>query len=120
VEWIGQPKNIWPEADIIIDTGQRRFIVEYDENSDPGRSLTKYWPILHYASKVPVTLIQIWKRGRAIGLGYAEVVRWIAARLMELYPDFLYEFIERTNEPARLVAKMVAQIIETSRTGSPR
>jgi len=112
IEWKGQPKNMWPEADLLIDTAKRRFIVEYDEDSDPSRSLTKYWPIIHQANKIPLTIIEIWERGSTIGLGYAEVTKWIAARLVELYPGFFYEFIERKDETARLIAKKVAQVID--------
>jgi len=61
IEWLVHPRNMWPEADVVIDIRGRRFIVEYDEDSDPGRSLVKYWPILHQASKTPLTIIEVWK-----------------------------------------------------------
>jgi hypothetical protein len=112
IEWMGQPKNMWPEADLLIDTATRRFIVEYDEDSDPSRSLTKYWPIVHQTNQVPLTVIEVWKRGPTIGRGYAEVTKWMAARLMELYPTFVYEFIERKDETTRIIAKRIARIVE--------
>ena len=116
IEWSGQPRNLWPEADIVIETDERRFIIEYDEDSDPGRSLIKYWPILHLADKPPISIIEIWKRGPTIGLGYAELAKWMAARLMELYPWFVYEFIERREESSRCITKKLIGIVEACST----
>jgi hypothetical protein len=110
---------MWPEADIIIDTAKRRFVIEYDEDSDPSRSLTKYWPIMHQAKTPHITIIEIWKRGSTIGLGYTELAKWVAARLVESYPWFVYEFVERREESARLIAKKVIQIIEACCTELP-
>ena len=120
IEWNGQPRNMWPQADIVIDIAERRFIIEYDEDSDPSRSLTKYWPVIHQANKRSITIIEIWKRGATIGLGYAEVTKWMAARLMELYPQFAYEFIERREESARFLAKKLIQIIEVFSFNAPK
>lgn len=116
IEWRGQPHSFWPESDIIIDSPAGRFIVEYDEDSDPGRSLIKYWPVIQEMKMPPLTLIEIWKGGSTIGQGYAELAKWIGVKLMELYPMFSYNFIERTDETARIIAKEVAQIIEASAT----
>ena len=77
VEWIGQPKSMWPEADVVIDMPARRFIIECDEDSDPGRSLIKYWPILYHTNKAPLTIIELWKRGPTIGQGYAALAKWM-------------------------------------------
>lgn len=118
IEWINHPKNLWPESDIVIDTSKGRFIVEYDEDSDPGRSLIKYWPIIHENKKSLLTLIEIWRRGPTIGKGYAELVKWVGERIMELYPLFIYRFIERTDETAKVVAQEVATIVEARTTGN--
>jgi hypothetical protein len=111
VEWIGQPKTIWPEADVSLKLDKRHFIIEYDEDSDPVRSLTKYWPILNQANEVPITIIEVWKRGSTIGFGFAELSKWIGRQIQELYPNFSYKFIERVNESARTIASEVAEII---------
>jgi len=112
IEWVGHTKNLWPESDIVIDTHNRRFIVEYDEDSDPGRSLIKYWPIIHENQKSQLTLIEVWRRGQTIGKGYAELSKWIGERLMTLYPMFVYRFVERTSETAKEIAREVVKIVE--------
>ena len=114
-EWAGQPKTMWPEADLLITMPSRRFVIEYDEDSDPGRSLTKYWPMLHVTSKPRLTIIEIWKSGLTIGKGYAELAEWMGARLMELYPLFVYKFIERSHEPSEEMAERVAKIVGDNR-----
>jgi hypothetical protein len=111
IEWAGQPRNIWPEADIVINTPGRRFIVEYDEDSDPGRSLIKYWPVLHESNQAAFTIIQVWKKGQTVGQGFAKLAEWMGIRLMRLYPGTIYEFIERTNEPAEFITNRVVQMI---------
>jgi hypothetical protein len=111
IEWVGQPKNMWPEADIIINMDGRRFIVEYDEDNDPGRNLVKYWPILHQTKQVPLTIIEIWKRGQSTGHGFATLAEWMGERLVELYPGTIYEFIERTDESVEIITERIAQMI---------
>lgn len=112
IKWRGQPKKMWPEADLVIDVPARRFIIEYDEDSDPGRTIIKYWPILYQTNQVPLTIIQIWKRGPKTGQGYATLAKWMGARLMELYPTFIYESIERKDETSRKIVKKIAEIVE--------
>ena len=76
IEWAGHhPRNMWPEADLVIDRQERRFIVEYDEDSDLGRSLVKYWPILHRVSKTLLTIIEIWEKGSTVGHSQAELAK---------------------------------------------
>ena len=81
MEWAGHPRNTWPEADLVFERQERRFIVEYDEDSDPGRSLVKYWPILHKESKVPLTIIEVWKRGSTVGHSQVELAKWMGQGL---------------------------------------
>ena len=114
IECRSQPRNVWPEADIVIVLPTAQFIVEYDEDSNPGWSLVKYWPIIAQNGRVPLTIVEIWKRGLRIGWSYAELAKWMGTRLMELYPTFVYKFMERTEERARIIAKEVANIIEAS------
>lgn len=113
IEWSGQPRSLWPEADIVIDTGARRFIVEYDEDSDPSRSLIKYWPIIERGGGF-LTIIEVWKRGPTIGRGYAELAKWVGARLRGMYPKFDYKFLERSDEASRPMAKAITQLIKAS------
>ena len=111
IEWGGQPRSIWPEADILVHAGGRRFIIEYDEDSDPGRSLVKYWPVMQQG-KGPLTIIEVWERGSTVGQGYAELAKWMAARLMEMYPTFDYKFVQRIDETSRSMAKTLTLIIK--------
>jgi len=112
IEWYNQARSLWPKADLLIEKPDRWFIVEYDEDSDPGRSLTKYWPYIDLPTGVPITVIEIWRGGAAIGCGYAKLAKFIGTKLMERYPSFRYEFIERTDETAYLIAQKVARIVE--------
>lgn len=111
IKWEGQPRNIWPVADIVISMPGRQFIVEYDEDTDPGRNLVKYWPVIHESNQASLTIIEIWRKGPTIGRGYATLSKWMGTRLMKLYPGTIYEFIERTDEPAEYITYKIAQII---------
>ena len=111
IEWMGHPSDTWPEADIVINTPGRRFVINYDEDSDPGRSLTKYWPILHEPFDIPLTIIQVWKRGIAIGDAFAILAKWMGIRLMKLYPGTIHEFIEITHESVEVIAQKISYMI---------
>ncbi len=111
VQCMGQPKNMWPEADIVINMPGRQFIVAYDEDCEPGRNLVKYWPIICHNKRLSLTIIEVWKGGRLITCGFHMIAKWINARLEEHFSGTIYEFIERTDEPAELIANKVAQII---------
>jgi hypothetical protein len=113
IEWQAHPKSEWPgpEADILIDTPSRLFIIEDDNDCDPVKSLIKYWPIIDTDAKVPLTIIGIWKRGQATGKGYGKLAEWVGTKLMGLYsPHFVYRFIERKDESAKSLIE-VKQII---------
>lgn len=113
INWNGQLRNVWPEADILINMGSRLFIIEYDEDSDPGRSLIKYWPIIHQKEGL-LTIIEVWKRGRTIGTGYAVLAKWMGTRLKETYPMFEYKFLERDEETSRSIARTITETIDAS------
>jgi len=117
IEWSSYSQNLWPEADLLIETPGRRFIIEYDEDSDPGRSIIKYWPTIHDRKGDNISIIEIWRRGSTIGQGYAELAKWIGQRMMELYPGFAYMFIERADETVKVIAGEIAKIVEVGITG---
>ena len=110
IEIAGQPGNLWPQADIVINMPGRTFIIEYHEDSDPGRSLVKYWPVLDDSNHA-ITIIEVWKGGRTIGKGFATLAKWMGMRLMQLYPGTIYEFIERTTETAEQINERIALMI---------
>ena len=110
IEMEGQPGNLWPQADILISMPGRRFIIEYDEGSDPVRNLIKYWPVLD-ESRYATTIIEVWKGGKMASRSYATLAKWMGTRLMELYPGTIYEFIERTDEPAEQITGRIARMI---------
>jgi len=111
IEWKGQPRDIWPEADIVISMPGRRFIVEYNEDGDPGRSLIKYWPVLEDLVEGSLTIIEVCKNGQTIGQGYSTLATWLGEKMMELYPGTIYKYIERTNEPSDYICEKIAQVI---------
>jgi len=110
IEIEGQTGNLWPQADILISMPGRRFIIKYDEDSDPGRSLVKYWPVLDESNHA-ITIIEVWKGGKTVGRGFATLAKWMGTRLMQLYPGTIYEFIERTDEPAEQITGRIARMI---------
>jgi hypothetical protein len=111
IEWKGNTRNMWPEADLVINMPGRRFIVEYDEEGYPGRSLLKYWYVLTQTKRVSFTIIEVCKRGQSIDHDIATFIEWIGAKLMKLNPGTIHEFIEMTDEPAELIASKIVQII---------
>lgn len=111
IQWLGQPHNTWPEADIVIDIPGRRFVIDYDEDGNPGNNLTKYWPILHDPKTVPLTIIQIWKRRKETCESFARLTIWMGMRLMKIYPGTIHEFIERNSESAEVIAKRITYMI---------
>jgi len=114
IPWYNQPRSLWPKADLLIEKTERWFIIEYDEDSDPGRSLIKYWPYIDSARGTPLTVIEIWRRGPTIGSGFAELAKWMGKKLEELYPLFHYKFIDRAHEAAPAIAQKIVQIVEQS------
>jgi hypothetical protein len=110
IEVEGQPGNLWPQADIVISMPGRRFIIEYDEDSDPGRNLVKYWPVLD-ESHYTVTIIEIWKGGKTVGRSFTTLAKWMGTKLMKLYPGTIYEFIERADESTEEIANRIAKMI---------
>lgn len=113
IEWADHPRNAWPEADLVIEMQGRRSIVEYDQDSDPGRSLVKYWPILHQTSGISLSVIEIWKRGATVGHGQADLAKWMGTRFEQLHPSFDYKFIERKDETAKVMVEKIVEIIES-------
>ena len=118
IEWNNQPRSLWPKADLLIKKPERWFVIEYDEDSDPGRSLIKYWPYIDSARGTPLTVIGIWESGSTIGLGFAKLARWMGERLMKLHSAslFHYEFIERKDETPQAIAQKIVQIVQQSDT----
>ena len=110
IEIAGQPGTLWPQADIVINMPGRYFIIEYDEDSDPGRSLVKYWPVLEDLNRA-ITIIEVWKSGKTVGKSFATLAKWMGMRLMQLYPGTIYEFIERTDESAEQITERIALMI---------
>ena len=37
--------------------------MESEEDSDLGRTGTRYWPCIHQINKIPLAMIELWKRG---------------------------------------------------------
>lgn len=114
VEWPGQPGNLWPRADAVLTEGASglRFIVEDDEDSDPGRSLVKYWPYLDKYGSGSFVYIGVWKRGQTYGEGFFKLAEFIAQKLVQFYPSFRCHLIRRSTETAAQVAEEIRKIVD--------
>jgi len=114
-------KKFWPKADILIVNAKSgtEFIIEYDENSDAGRSITKYWPYIDkyndkYNSK-QIIYIGVWKRGQTYGESYFKLARFIGEeKFTKLYPSTLFtcHFFERSTETVQEIACMIQEIVQ--------
>ena len=92
IPWPGQKRSVWPWADLsgTLVTGER-FIVEIDDHADPGRSIVKYWPLLHAVSigafEYPtIRFLEISSPDSTFGEGYEILARFVGDRLAERYP----------------------------------
>jgi hypothetical protein len=105
IEWPGELKKLWPTPDILIENAKSGtefiFIIEYDENNDPGRSITKYWPYIDkYNSTRRIIYIGVWKwkKDGAYGEGFFKSAIFIGEKFIKLYPSFNCHFIRRSKE----------------------
>ena len=112
IEWVGQPRNFWPKADVVVELPNMQVIIETDEDSDPCRSIIKYWPYLEENVGRKITLIEIWKRGSTIGEGYFKLAQFIGKRFEKTFPQFCYLLVERHGESPQHVAQWVLTQLE--------
>ena len=112
IEWPGQPKNLWPKADVIVDLPDIQVIIETDEDSDPCRSIIKYWPYLEKYAGRKIMLIEIWKRGSTIGKGFFELAQFIGKKFEKTFPEFSYLPKERHAESPQQMARWVLTILQ--------
>jgi len=77
-----------------------------------GFSYREAGRVLHNTMKVSLTIVEIWKGGATIGEGYAELARWMGARLIEMYPSFVYKSIERRDESIVEISGKLAEVVE--------
>lgn len=118
VEWPSELNTLfWPQADIWITNKKLKttFIIEHDEDSDPGRSLVKYWPYLdkHKRQKPEiVVIIGLWRRGATFGEGYSKLAKFMGEKLEKLYPFFRYTFMEHRSETAEESAHEIVKIMD--------
>lgn len=104
-----------PTADILININGKKALIEVDDDSDPGRSITKYWPLLHYykdseLKNYDLIFIEVFRKGSTFGGGYKALAEFIGERFNEYYPKF-YKFylIDAYN---REVDNIVSEIAE--------
>ena len=116
IEWPGKPKNIWPKADILVELPHHLIIIEIDEDSDPCRSVIKYWPylenfFLNPAERRKLTLVEIWKRGGTIGRGYFELAQFIGKKFEKTFKGFSYISKERHDESPEQIARWIISVL---------
>ena len=104
-----------PTADILININGKKALIEVDDDSDPGRSITKYWPLLHYykdseLKNYDLIFIEVVRKGSTFGGGYKALAEFIGERFKEYYSKFFKFFlIDAFN---RDVSDIVADIIK--------
>ena len=90
-------------------------MVEVDNDSDPGRSLVKYWPIIDEHFKTPeakeIIFIEVWKGGTTIGKGYEELFRFMRSQFLKIYPKLEIHFIERKKDTSDQIAKHITSLL---------
>ena len=125
IEWPGElQKEFWPRADILIVNAKSgtQFIIESDEDSDPGRNISKYWPYIDkYNSIRRIIYIGVWKGGQTYGEGYFKSAIFIGEKFTKLYPSFSCHFIGRSQKTTvQEIACRIQEIVQayTSATGA--
>ena len=117
--WPGQPRNVWPKADISGHTSRGEFfIVEIDDHADPARSVVKYWPFLHSlaageAELGRVAFVAVSRRDDTFGAGFEFLARFIGERLAALYPEhYRFKYINLAEGDAPEIAKAVLAFLD--------
>lgn len=120
IPWPGQPKPLWPVADISgrTSTGEV-LIVEIDDHADPARSVVKYWPLLHAMANEgfpydPIAFVEVSGRDDTYGLGYQLLARFVGQRLAEGYPEyFRFRYVDLGDgDPGRIARAILAFVSE--------
>jgi hypothetical protein len=115
IKWVNQPPKYWPRADIWFESEERIAIVEIDNDSDPGRSLVKYWPIIDEHFKNPVAkeviFIEVWKGGTTVSRGYVELFKFMKIQFTKHYSSLKIQFIDREKENSDQIAKQIISLL---------
>jgi len=112
VEWLGISKIYWPKADIWLESTEKIIIVEIDNDSDPVRSLIKYWPVFQEQFREKgsknILFLEICKFGSTVGRGYKELFVFVGEQFKDLYSKrFDYQFLERTEDDSKKMARWI-------------
>ena len=118
VPWPGQPRNIWPIADLSgqLKSGEA-FVVEIDNHADPGRSFVKYWPLLHAVSAgefqyPPIRFMEISSPDSTFGQGFELLARFIGERFAEQYAErFRFAYTTMSGKSAQALASEVLDFL---------
>jgi len=111
VLWPGRSKQLWPQVDIMghVDDGSI-LLIEVDDHGDPGRSVVKYWPLLHASAtgecEYPsILFVEVFAPDSTFGEGYGLLAEFIGARFREAYPTrFRFRLIRKAGMAAARVA----------------
>jgi len=114
IEWPGELRQLWPKADILMSAAKSgtQFIIEYDEDSDAGRSIIKYWPYIDKYKSIRIIYIGIWKSGQTYGEGFFKLALFIGEEFSKLYPSFSCHFIRRSTETVEEIARKIQEIVQ--------
>lgn len=121
VVWPGRSRQVWPQADISgkLASGEI-FIVEIDDQADPGRSFAKYWPVLYAVSRgehehPPIRFFEISSPDSICGIGYELLAQFIGERFQEMYPGmFSYGYTSLKGKDAKVLAQEILAFLKES------
>jgi hypothetical protein len=112
----------WIEYDlrVLCDSRPIDFFIEYDHDSDPGRSVSKYWPWLDSqavfeGSVRPIVIFCLFSanpnpKGISISPGYFYTARFLAWKMMAAYPNLTCHVV-RIDDLAKGVENAAEQIV---------
>lgn len=112
VAWQGVPKKYWPKADIWLESRKKIVIVEIDNDSDPVRSLVKYWPFFqeHFQNEgaKDILFLEVCKFGGTVGKGYQELFRFVSEKFEAIYPHRFHSiFKERIQDDSMRTTRWI-------------
>ena len=127
LEWEGSAPNLWPAPDACgwLRPGEL-FIVEIDDQADPGRSIVKYWPLLKRVARGDyevqrIVYLAISSPNATFGAGYEALADFCGAEFSKLFGS-RFAFLKTTlRGPSGAVldaARLVETAVEYFRTAS--
>lgn len=117
-----QDPMFWPQADIVVYIDDDTIaIIEVDDHGDPGRSIVKYWPLIHAIdegsfSYPKIKFIEVFAPDATFGRGYGILAQFIGSRLSQAYPDcFQFCMIHKASKTGGEIAREIQAFLPIGR-----